>query len=257
MWSPDQYAKFGDERSRPFFDLLSRVRLEAPRRVVDLGCGPGELTAALLARWPGARVLGVDSSPEMLHKAQALAVPGRLDFVAGDLAGYRPDEPQDLVVANASLHWIEDHATLLGHLLSCLAPGGVLAFQVPANFQAPSHALLREVCAAPRWKPKLGFVAERDPPSPVCEPDWYLTFLQGRGLRPEVWTTTYYHVLQGEDAVLEWVSGTALRPVLARLDEAERRGFRAEYGARLREAYPAQGFGTVFPFTRYFVVAAS
>lgn len=253
MWNVAQYGLYADERKQPFFDLLSRVSLPEVSLAADLGCGSGELTATLLQRWPGARVVGVDSSPEMLAAAAAHAIPQHLSFELGDLGSWAPPEPVDLIVANASIHWVPAHEVLLPRLVNGLRPGGVLAFQVPANFSSPSHELIQTLCAAEKWAPKLGFMSERK--APVQEPAWYLAYLTNLGLSAQVWETTYLHLLQGEDPVLEWVAGSALRPVLQALVPSEQSEFRRELGAALREAYPSQAIGTIFPFRRIFAVA--
>lgn len=255
-WDPGQYAVYADERSRPFFELLARVDVDAPGDVVDLGCGPGALTATLLARWPGARIVGVDSSADMVQAAREHEVAGRLSFVAADVAGWAPDGPVDVVVANALLQWVPGHVDLLQRFASWLRPGGVLAFQVPDNFDEPSHTLLRELRTSPRWAARLSDGADRA--AGVERPDTYLRALLAAGLTPDVWQTSYLHVLSGQDAVLEWVKGTALRPVLAALEPGpEREAFLGEYAAALRAAYPAQEWGTVFPFRRTFAVGVS
>jgi trans-aconitate 2-methyltransferase len=251
-WDPDQYRRYGDERGRPFFELAGRIGAERPSRVVDLGCGDGALTATLAARWPGALVEGMDRSPEMIAGAEPLAIPGRLRFALGDVRDWRPDGAVDVVFSNAVLQWVPEHAGLLGAWVDALAPGGWLAFQVPGNDRAPSHAILDELRAAPRWRDRLAGAA----PGPrVLEPGEYLARLAGLGCAVDAWETTYQHVLRGPDPVLEWVKGTALRPVLSALDGAEREAFLAACAARLREAYPPRPYGTVMPFRRIFVVA--
>lgn len=257
VWDPAVYQRYGDERARPFVDLLARVGAEAPTQVVDLGCGPGDQTATLLQRWPAAAVTGVDSSAEMLAAAAPRAVPGRLSFVHADLRSWRPPAPVDVVVSNATLQWVPDHLALLPSLAGMLAPGGWLALQVPGNFTAPSHTLLAEQRFSPRWREQVGDGADRA--AAVHDSATYARVLLGLpdvALRVDAWETTYLHVLQGPDAVLEWTRGTALRPVLQALDDpAEREAFLAEYAGRLRDAYPAQEWGTPFPFRRIFVVA--
>ena len=253
MWDVELYHRFQDERSQPFHDLLSRVHLVEPRRIVDLGCGTGELTASLASRWPSARVHGVDNSKQMIDAAGPHAVPNRVTFELGDLAAWTSSEPLDLIVANASLHWVGEHEVLLPRLINVLSPGGVLAFQVPANFDAPSHRLIAELCTSERWSPKLKLLSEKK--TPVQAASWYMGYLLNLELEAQVWETTYYHLLQGDDPVLEWTSGTALRPVLGSLTPDEQAEFRAQYAAALREAYPRQSFGTVFPFRRIFAVA--
>ncbi len=250
MWDPEKYGEFAAERSRPFFDLVERVGI-VPRSVVDLGCGPATLTATLLDRWPGARITGVDSSPEMVAAALACAMPGRLEIELADLRTWRPAGPVDLVVSNAALQWVPEHRSLLPELASFLAPGGVLAFQVPGNFTAPSHTVLDELCESPRWRDRLGGRNRRKPAS--AEPEEYLKDLDGCGLSVEAWETTYLHVLRGDDPVVEWLRGTALRPVLAALGpDAE--AFCAELAPRLRRAYPARSYGTVLPYRRIFAI---
>ena len=255
-WDPDVYATYADERSRPFFELVGRIDVAAPVEVVDLGCGPGTLTASLLRRWSKARVVGVDSSDDMVAAAREHEVDGRLSFVHADVAGWAPDGPVDVVIANALLQWVPGHIGLLPTFASWLRPGGALAFQVPDNFDEPSHTLLHELRTSPRWAPQLGEGADRV--AGVERPETYLHALVGLGLEADVWQTSYLHVLPGEDAVLEWVKGTALRPVLSALtSEQDQADFLAEYAAELRAAYPAQPWGTVFPFRRTFAVGIS
>jgi trans-aconitate 2-methyltransferase len=251
-WDPDQYRRYADERSRPFFELVGRVGAERPARVVDLGCGDGALTATLAARWPDALVEGVDRSPEMIARAEPRTISGRLRFACGDVRDWRPEAPVDVLVSNATLQWVPEHAPLLVGWANALAPGAWLALQVPGNDRAPSHAILDELRAAPRWRDRLAGAA----PGPrVLEPGEYLALLADLGCSVDAWETTYQHVLPGPDPVLEWVKGTALRPVLSALAGDERDAFLAAYAARLREAYPARAFGTVMPFRRIFVVA--
>jgi trans-aconitate 2-methyltransferase len=251
MWSPEQYHRYRTERSRPFLDLLERVHLEAPRTIVDLGCGTGELTADLLKRWPKAFVKGIDSSEEMIRVAKTYTRPGELEFELGDLTKWNPSEPVDLLFSNAALQWVGDHQNLIPRLAGTVAPGGIFAFQMPGNFNAPSYTLLLEVMSSPRWERLVGV----DTPS-TLEPAWYIGALMQSGMKVTAWETTYYHILQGENAVLEWVKGTALRPVLAALDDDLKEEFLAEYGARLNTAYPRESFGTLFPFRRIFVVGS-
>lgn len=255
-WDPQQYAMYGDERSRPFVELLARIQVSDPADVVDLGCGPGPLTATLLQRWPGARVVGVDSSADMVEAAAAYAVDGRLAFVHADVADWSPDHDIDVVIANAVLQWVPGHVELLDRFASWLRPGGVFAFQVPDNFEEPSHQLLRDLRLSPRWRDRLGEGADRT--AGVERPQTYLSVLADAGLSADVWQTTYLHVLAGDDAVLEWVKGTALRPVLSILQsDEEKTTFLDEYAAALRAAYPPAPWGTVFPFRRTFVVATA
>jgi trans-aconitate 2-methyltransferase len=254
-WDPPAYLRFAGERARPFADLLASVQAGAPGQVVDLGCGAGGLTAALAERWPGARVTGVDSSPDMLAAAAQHAVDGRVQFVAGDVREWAPPGPVDVVVSNAVLHWVPGHDRLLHRWAAWLAPGGALALQVPGNFRAATHATLADLCRSPRWAPLLAEVAPDE--SAVLEPAGYLDVLTAAGLAADVWETTYLHVLSGTDPVLSWVRGTTLRPVLARLDPADTAEFTTAYAGALREAYPPRPDGTtVLPFRRIFAVGA-
>jgi trans-aconitate 2-methyltransferase len=224
----------------------------APARVADLGCGSGELTATLAARWPGAAIEALDSSPQMIAAARAHEIPGRLAFRVGDVTAWKPDGPVDLIVSNAVLQWVPEHSGLLLRWADALAPGGRLAFQVPGNFGAPSHVLLRELARSDRWRAELGRL-QRD--APVLDPTGYLDLLTRHGCAVDAWETTYAQVLHGDDPVLEWVKGTALRPVLSALDPDESAEFLTAYRDRLRRAYPAAPYGTVFPFRRIFVIA--
>ncbi len=249
-WNPDTYLQFADERSRPFFDLVRRIGSTQPQQVVDLGCGPGQLTASLAERWPEARIEGLDSSAEMIESAQEHASE-RLTFALADLRSWRPEKQVDVVVSNATLQWVPGHRGLLTQLVEALTPGGWLAFQVPGNFDEPSHRLLHELAAEPRF-----VEATREIERPASDdPETYLADLASLGCVVDAWETTYLHVLTGPDPVFRWISGTGARPVLQALSEAQRPVFEAEYMAALRAAYPEQSFGTVLPFRRVFVVA--
>ncbi|SFN91698.1 trans-aconitate 2-methyltransferase [Actinomadura madurae] len=252
VWDPVQYGIFSDQRSRPFAELVGRLGGPPPARVTDLGCGSGELTASLAARWPHAVIDALDASPEMIAAAREHEIPGRLGFRVADVTAWAPERPADLIVSNAVLQWVPEHPDLLPRWAGSLTPGGRLAFQVPGNFDAPSHVLLREQGRSARWRGKLGSL-QRD--APVLDPAGYFDLLARHGCDVDAWETTYTQVLQGEDAVLEWVKGTALRPVLTALDPEEAGEFLAEYRERLRRAYPAAPYGTLFPFRRIFVIA--
>jgi trans-aconitate 2-methyltransferase len=253
-WDPLKYVQFGDYRDRPFFDLTGRIRPDRPRQVVDLGCGPGNLTATLARRWPEARVLGLDSSAEMLERAagQADASPG-LAFAQADIAQWMPSGETDVVVTNAALQWVPGHQEMLSRWLAALRAGAWFGMQVPGNFNAPSHTLMRELAATARWRPLLKGVLRGG--ESVGEPADYLRTMLDAGCTADAWETTYQQVLPGTDPVLEWVRGTALRPVLAVLSPQEGAAFEAEYATALRIAYPATAHGTVFPFRRIFAVA--
>ncbi|EWS82628.1 trans-aconitate 2-methyltransferase [Brachybacterium phenoliresistens] len=247
-WDPDQYLVFADERSRPFLELTVRIRAEDPAEVVDLGAGPGTLTQLLRQRWPRAQVTAVDASPEMI--ARARTVPG-LRAELADLRTWRPAEPVDVIVANASLQWVPGHLDLLPELLAALRRGGWLALQVPGNFEEPSHALRRQLAGRAPYAAHLEGVAVPG----AHDAATYLRALQDLDCEVDAWETTYLHVLHGEDPVLEWVSGTGARPTLQALPPDLREAFREEYRLLLREAYPDHGRGVVLPFRRVFAVA--
>jgi trans-aconitate 2-methyltransferase len=242
QWNVSQYSKYDDERGRPFVDLVARIGASTPGLVVDLGCGPGNLTALLSDRWPSATVRGVDSSPEMVAAAQAAGITASL----GAIESWTPTG--DVVVSNAALQWVPTHVSLLRRWMDALAPGSWLAWQVPGNFEAPSHALMRTVAAS---YPALAGVLRHDP---VASPSEYATLLLDAGWSADAWETTYEHLLPGADPVLEWVRGTGLRPVLAALSPSEAESFEADYAARLRDAYPRGQHGTLFGFRRIFAV---
>lgn len=249
-WNPEQYLRDGDERARPFLDLTARIRAEAPRLVVDLGAGPATQTALLAERWPGAEVVAVDSSPEMI--ARAGTVPG-VRAVLADLRDWEPDAPVDVLVTHAALQWVPGHLETLERLVSLLAPGGWFAMQVPGNFAEPSHVLRAELAARAPYAEHLAGIA-----SPAShDAATYLRALQRQGLEVDAWETTYLHVLHGADPVFEWVSGTGARPTLQALPEGLREQFAEEFRARLRGAYPETGHGVVLPFRRIFAVGRS
>lgn len=250
-WSPTTYLTYGDERTRPALDLLARVPLEKAARVADLGCGPGNSTAPLVARWPDAQVVGVDNDKAMLEKARASGV--RATFVEGDAATWTPiSSTVDLLFSNATLQWLPDHATLFPRLLSLVRPGGALAVQMPRNFDAPSHELLRETAKDGPWAKDVADLARS---APVHGPEVYTDLLEPLAASLDIWETTYVHRLTGPDPVLTWTKGTALVPFLERLG-GHTQAFLAAYAARLRAAYPARRSGvTLFPFKRLFLVA--
>lgn len=251
MWDPGTYLAFADLRARPFFDLLSRIGAERPRRVVDLGCGPGTLTGELARRWPDADIAAVDSSPEMVADARERGVPAEVV----DVRDWQPTADTDVVVCNAVLQWVPDHAELLARWMTALPSGAWFAMQVPGNFDAPSHRLVRELSAEPRWSARLAEVRLRDDNAAGAPAD-YATILSAGGASVDVWETTYLHELAGPDPVLDWITGTALRPIRAALAESAWQEFRADLAPRLATAYPAQADGrTWFPFRRIFAVA--
>jgi trans-aconitate 2-methyltransferase len=261
LWDPQQYQMFSDHRHRPFLELSARVGASRPQIVVDLGCGSGELTAGLARRWPGARVIGVDSSAQMLDQARRNDPGERVEWVRSDVQSWDPAQlgaPVDVIITNALLQWVPSHRDLVPAWVGALAPGGWFAMGVPGNFNAPSHTLLREVAARSPRAPEL--LARVLGPQAVSEPAAYIALLAGLGCDVDAWETTYQHILDPEgeqdEPVLEWTKATALLPVLEVLqNENERADFLAEYGRALRHAYPRQPFGTVFAFRRIFVVA--
>lgn len=254
-WNPGQYLRFGKERERPFWELIARIPGEPPARAIDLGCGPGTTTAALHAHWPQARIHGIDSSAAMIEQASSLAEPPLLTFELQDIRDWHaPSGSFDLVLSNAALHWVPGHVELFEPWLATLSEGGRLAFQVPRNFDRPSHLLLDQLAGEPRWAGRLAGVREA---LEVPSTEAYYGRLRALGFQVDMWETTYHQVLSGPDPVLEWVRGTALAPYLAALDADDAAAFEARYAAALRAAYPQMPSGeTVFPFTRLFVVAS-
>ncbi|WP_105974557.1 trans-aconitate 2-methyltransferase [Streptomyces geranii] len=261
-WDPAQYLRHADHRTRPFTDLLARVPAlphTTRPRIADLGCGAGNVTTLLADRWPTAHITGYDNSAPMLERAAGYAGPtaggGHLDFAHADASAWAPSETYDLIVSNAALQWVEGHLDAFPAWLDALAPGGTFAFQVPNNLDAPLHTLMRELATGARWRSRLGKALRRD--DSVHVPLVYLDRLARLGCEPDVWETTYLHVLAGGDPVLDWAKGTGLRPVLTALaaDPEARDAFLTEYRDLLRAVYPTEGYGTVLPFQRLFVVA--
>ncbi len=251
-WDPHQYLTYADERGRPFVDLVARIGAREPASVVDLGCGPGNLTALLAERWPGAGVVGVDSSPEMIAAAQARG--DGVDYRVADLREWaaEPGPPVDVLVSNATLQWLPDHLDVVGRLVGRVAPGGWLAVQVPGNFGEPSHTIRTALAAEEPYAAHTAGVAV---PS-SHEPAAYLDVLAALGCAVDIWETTYLHVLTGHDPVFTWVGGTGARPTLQALPDDVRPEFEGEFRRRLAQAYPVRADGTVvLPFRRIFVVA--
>ena len=250
-WDPDQYLVFEGHRLRPAAELLARVRVEAPRRVVDLGCGAGNVTGLLRRRWPRARIAGVDNSAEMLVRARAKASAD--EWVEADISAWQPDEKPDVLYSNAALQWLDDHATLLPRLAGQVAPGGCMAVQIPANRDAPAHRLVVETARDGPWRDRLEPLLRL---RAVGEASFYYDLLRPRTRALDIWYTEYVQVLTGENPVVAFIKGSRLRPLLAALDEPERSAFEASYAERVAAAYPKRSDGTtLFPFKRLFIVA--
>ena len=261
-WDPAQYLKYSGERLRPALDLMARTGVEAPRTVVDLGCGAGNVTRILADRWPLARVIGLDSSASMLEQARASTpAGGSIEFREAELAAWAASpEPRsiDVMFSNAALHWLDDHATLFPRLLEAVAPGGLLAVQMPSNFQSPAHVELRATAESARWRARVGSLVRADPVAPVAQ---YFDWVAPLAETVDAWTTEYLHVLRaaegGEHPVVAWTKGSALTPFMAALAPDEGRAFIADYADRVAQAYPLHADGRVlFPFRRLFIVAA-
>ena len=251
MWDPTTYLAFSDQRARPFHDLISRIGVSRPRRVVDLGCGPGNLTEILARRWPEATIAALDSSPEMVDAARERGIDARV----GDVTTWQPEPDTDVVISNAVLHWVPGHPRLLRTWAKTLPAGAWLALQVPGNFAAPSHALVRDLAARLEWRDALADVGLLRPEA-VLDPRGYAELLTDAGCQVDAWETTYLQRMTGADPVLRWISGSALRPVRAALDDEQWALFWEQLAPGLRSAYPESLDGTTwFPFRRVFVVA--
>lgn len=247
-WDPQHYLRYADHRGRPFADLIARIPAQRPRRVLDLGCGPGTLTALLAERWPHAEVTGVDSSRQMI--GAAAQVPGPT-FVVGDLRTWTAPDPVEVLVTNAALQWVPGHLDLLSRLVAQVRPGGRLAIQVPGNHHEPSHTVRRELAAEEPYAEHTAGVAEPHSHDSLT----YLRTLTALGCTVDAWETTYLHVLGGPDPVFHWVTGTGARPTLQALPDHLRPRFEAELKRRLARAYPDGPAGVVLPFRRVFAVA--
>jgi trans-aconitate 2-methyltransferase len=251
-WSAAQYVKFEQERTRPVHDLVARIPNAEIVRAADIGCGPGNSTEVLRERYPKARIIGLDSSPDMIEAARK-RLPD-IAFEVADIREWRPKEPLDVILANAVLQWIPDHETLFPALMAKLGPDGALAVQVPDNLDEPSHRLMGEVASNGPWAAKLKNATCARTERHLA--DWYFRLLRPHASRVDVWRTIYFHPLAGARAILEWLKGTGLRPFLDPLKESERQGFLARYQVAIANAYPAEADGTVLlPFPRLFVVA--
>ena len=257
-WDPTRYLQYEDARLRPALDLLARIALETPERVVDLGCGAGNVAQWLARRWPGAAIEGVDGDRAMLDRArQSTAGDARFSWTEADLAQWRPSRAPDLVYSNAALHWIDGHASLFARLAQALPRGGVLAVQMPDNFRAPSHRELFEAATSVNWRARLAALVR---PTPVAAPADYHGWLSPHARALDIWTTEYLQRLparaDGEHPVVAWMRGSALIPFVGALGAGERERFVGDYAARIERAYPRLAGGDVlFPFRRLFIVA--
>ncbi|MCF3638562.1 trans-aconitate 2-methyltransferase [Rhizobium sp. TRM95111] len=251
-WSASDYLKFEDERTRPARDLLAQVPDPPPGTVYDLGCGPGNSTELVAARFPGRGVRGVDNAADMLTAARQ-RLPG-IDFIECDLARWLPHEPAALLFSNAVFQWLPDHMALLARLMAHLRPGGVLAVQMPDNLDEPSHRLMAESATAGPWRHAFeGRLPHRVPRPP---PSAYFDALSPLAARVDVWHTVYNHPMADAAAIVDWVKSTGLRPYLDRLPAADRPGFLSDYTARIDAAYPPLADGRrLLRFPRLFVVA--
>ena len=250
-WNPAQYLRYGNERLRPALDLISRIPVESPETVYDLGCGTGTITGILQERWPNAQVTGVDSSASMLERTRDVET--GVYWQHADLNDWQPEIPADVVYSNAALHWLDGHEQLFPLLMDAVKPGGVLAVQMPENFSAPSHTSIGDTVREGRWRERLAPIQREQP---VAEPSFYYDLLSPLSKSIDMWETTYMHILEGEDPVVEWTKGTMLRPLLDNLSEKDGAEFLRSYTEKVAEAYPCRPDGkTVLPFKRLFIVA--
>jgi trans-aconitate 2-methyltransferase len=246
------YLQFAKERTQPAVDLVSRIQLAHPTRIVDIGCGPGNSTALLRHRWPDAATIGLDNSPEMLAAAKQ-AYPAE-QWLLADAAAWQAEHPFDLVFSNAALQWLPDHATLFPQLLAHVAPGGALAVQMPAHYASPLHLVTLDVAESPAWRhlmdrPRQALTRE--------SPAFYYRVLRPHTAQIELWETEYYHIVQNAQAIVTWFRGTGLRPFLEALESDEQRAqFEQQVLEGYTQAYPSQPDGRVlFPFRRLFMIA--
>lgn len=257
-WAPDQYLKFAEHRLRPALELLDRIPLAKPNVIYDLGCGSGRITRLLTERWSSSEVYGLDNSPQML--TEAAAEPSTVHWIDADIRNWVPRKAPDLIYSNATLHWVDGHSDLFRRLINYLNPGGCLAVQMPLSWDLQSHRLMRDTLA--RGGPDgraLGDAALLAALSTkwVEDTDFYHDILAPRARCLDIWETQYFHELEGENAVFEWMKGSGLRPILNGLGDADRDWFLKIYKERLRDAYPKHsGNRTVYPFRRLFIVAS-
>ena len=252
-WDPDLYRTFEAERTRPALDLLAQIRVDRARFVADLGCGPGNSTELLARRFDGARLLGLDASDAMLASARQ-RLPNA-EFELGDAATWTPDQPPDVIFANAVLQWVPDHAGLMPRLLGLLAPGGVLAVQMPDNLDEASHRLMREVAQSGPWRDRIGEAGSARAKARLPAAAYY-DLLAPIAAETDVWRTVYHHPMPDAAAIVTWVRATGLRPFLDPLSETERLDFLARYETLIDAAYPARADGRrLLAFPRLFITA--
>jgi trans-aconitate 2-methyltransferase len=252
-WDAALYGRYAGERMRPALDLLKRLPADIrPTRIIDLGCGTGEITKALKEHWPDAEVIGLDNAAPMLDKARDLR--SEIAWVDADIAAWNPERPFDLVFSNAALHWLDGHEVLFARLMQAISEGGLLAAQMPRNFEAASHRLMRETAEEEPWRYRLRPLLRAEP---VMPPARYYDLLAPLATDLDIWETEYLHILEGDTPVLDWVRGSGLRPILDALtDSDERARFIARYQEKLAKAYPRRDDGrTLFPFRRLFLIA--
>lgn len=251
-WNAEQYLKFADERNRPSLDLIARIAVARPERIMDLGCGPGNSTAMLRRRWPEADITGLDNSEEMIAAAVESHPEGK--WILADAGTWTAQMEFDIVFSNAALHWVPDHEHLFPRLFSRLAPGGALAVQMPAHYNSSLQKTIAEVAKDPLWSRLMDGPLNAMTKKP---PSFYYNLLQPRAARLEIWETEYYHAMDGPRAILEWFRGTGLRPYLAALEsEAQKQRFEGMLLERYTKSYPRQNDGRIlFPFRRLFIIA--
>jgi trans-aconitate 2-methyltransferase len=251
-WNPQLYLKFSDQRGRPAADLIAQIQLENPERIIDLGCGTGNSTERLHQRWPDAGITGLDSSPAMLRQARA-SYP-QWNWIESTIENWTPSATFDLIFSNAALHWVPRHEDIFPRLLQQLAPGGALAVQMPHNAASPANQAMRKVAADPRWSAALAGASES---TFVQPPEFYYEVLRKLASRLNIWETEYLQIVDGPQAVLDWLRSTGMRPYLERLpDDAQRHQFEAMCLKEFEQAYPADDQGkALFPYRRMFIIA--
>ncbi len=250
-WNANHYLKFGDERTRAAIDLATRIKLESPKRIVDLGCGPGNSIQVLRSRWPKADICGVDSSPQMIATASE-TYPNQ-QWIMGDVSQWSAAEPFDVVFSNAALQWLPDHRPLMSHLLTLVNDGGALAFQIPSSTYATVRTHIHEISRDPIWNERM-----HGPRSSLTmhPPSFYYDALIGDVEHLDVWETEYNHIMDSSAAIVDWIASTGLRPFLDVLNDDEKKSFVDELHRRVADSYPTQTDGRVlYPFRRLFVIA--